>query len=83
MQDFNELSEIVSTIEGLLQFNIEPGYWQDEDGEEVGVHLLIIHHEFESFNDELYSDLVELFPENTDEYDDEELCYVSTFIIRQ
>lgn len=83
MQDLNELAEIVSTIEGLKQFNMEPGYWQDEDGNETRVHLLIIHHEFESFNDELYLDLMSLFPDNTDEYDDEECCYVSTFIVEQ
>lgn len=81
MQDFNELAEIVSTIEGLKEFNMEPGYWQDAGGDEVKVHLLIIHHAFKSFSDDLYLKLMELFPENTDEYDDEEGCYVSTFIV--
>jgi len=83
MQNFNELAEIVSTIEGLKEFNMEPGYWIDDDANEIGVHLLVIHHAFESFKDELYLDLMELFPENTDEYDDEEGCYVSTFIVNQ
>lgn len=83
MQNFNELAEIVSTIEGLKEFNMEPGYWRTDDGNEIGVHLLIIHHAFESFNDALYLDLMELFPDNTDEYDDEEGCYVSTFIVNQ
>lgn len=83
MQNFNELAEIVSTIEGLKEFNMEPGYWIDDDANEIGVHLLVIHHAFESFKDELYLDLMELFPDNTDEYDDEEGCYVSTFIVNQ
>jgi len=83
MQDFNRLAELVSTIEGLKEFNMEPGFWVDEYGDETSVHLLIIHHDFESFKDELYSELMDLFPDNNEEYDDEECCYVSTFIVQR
>lgn len=75
-----ELIENIQSIEGLLEFNIEPGYWQDEDGDEVQVNLIILHHLFSSFEDETYLELMNLFPENTDEYEDEEGYYVSTFI---
>jgi hypothetical protein len=75
-----ELIENIQSIKGLIEFNIEPGYWQDEDGDEVQVNLIILHHLFDSFKDENYLELMSLFPENTDEYEDEEGYYVSTFI---
>lgn len=81
MQDFNLLAEKVSTINGLKDFNMEPGYWQDSSGDEVPVHLLIINHTLDSFKDVIYGELLDEYPDNNDEYDEEEDYYVSTFII--
>lgn len=75
-----ELIENIKSMEGLLEFSIEPGYWQDEDGEEVQVNLIIILHTFDAFQDPIYESLLEIHPENTDEYEDEEEYYTSTFI---
>jgi hypothetical protein len=81
MQDFNLLAETISTMNGVKEFNMEPGYWQDPSGDEIPVHLLIIHHTLDSFKDDIYGELLDEYPDNTDEYDEEEDCYVSTFII--
>lgn len=75
-----ELIENIKSMEGLLEFNIEPGYWQDEDGNEVPVKLIIILHTFDAFNDPIYDELCELYPVNNDEYEDDEEYYTSTFI---
>lgn len=75
-----ELIENIHSMEGLLEVNIEPGYWQDITGEEVPVNLIIILHTFDAFNDPIYDRLLEIYPENTDEYEDEEGYYTSTFI---
>jgi hypothetical protein len=75
-----ELIEKIQSMEGLLEFNIESGYWQDEDGEEVQVNLIIILHTFDAFNDPIYDELMDLYPENTDEFDRDEEVYTSTFI---
>jgi hypothetical protein len=75
-----ELIENIKLIEGLIEYSIEPGYWQDEEGNEVEVKLIIILHTFDAFNDPIYEELCELYPENTDEYEDEEEYYTSTFI---
>ncbi len=75
-----ELIENIESMEGLLEYSIEPGYWQDEDGEEVPVKLIIILHTFDAFQDPMYGVLEALYPENTDEYEDEEEYYTSTFI---
>lgn len=75
-----ELIENIKSMEGLLEFSIEPGYWQDEDGDEVAVNLIIILHTFDAFNDPIYQSLLDMYPENTDEYEDEEEYYTSTFI---
>jgi len=75
-----ELIENIKSIKGLIEFSIEPGYWQDEDENEVQVNLIILTHSFDSFGDNTYLELMSLFPENTDEYEDEEGYYISTFI---
>lgn len=75
-----ELIENIKLIKGLLEFSIEPGYWQDTTGNEVQVNLIIILHTFDAFNDPIYESLLDIYPENTDEYEDEENYYTSTFI---
>ena len=77
MQD---LLNKISTIKGIIHYAIEPGYWQDETGNEVQVNLIILTHSFDAFNDFIYQGLLDIFPENTDEYEDEEGYYTSTFI---
>lgn len=75
-----ELIEIIESMEGLLEFNIEPGFWQDYNGDEVPVNLIILLHTFDAFNDPIYHSLMDLYPENNEEYEDEESYYTSTFI---
>jgi hypothetical protein len=77
MQDL--LSKI-SKITGIIDYSIEPGYWNDEDGELVPVNLIILTHSYDAFNDPFYDELMELYPENNDEYEDDEEYYTSTFI---
>ena len=75
-----ELLDKIDQIKGLIDYSIEPGYWQDEKGNEVQVNLIILTHSFDAFNDFIYQGLLDIFPENTDEYEDEEGYYTSTFI---
>lgn len=75
-----ELLDKIDQIKGLIDYSIEPGYWQDINGDEVQVNLIILTHSFNAFNDYIYQSLLDTFPENTDEYEDEEGYYTSTFI---
>lgn len=75
-----ELLDKIDQIKGLIDYSIEPGYWQDVTGDEVPVKLIILTHSFDAFNDFIYQGLLDIFPENTDEYEDEEGYYTSTFI---
>lgn len=75
-----ELLNKIDQIKGLIDYSVEPGYWQDETGNEVQVNLIILTHSFDAFNDFIYQGLLDIFPENTDEYEDEEGYYTSTFI---
>jgi hypothetical protein len=75
-----ELIKKIKSINGIIDYSIEPGYWQDEDGNEVEVNLIILTHSFDSFKDSFYDELMYLYPENNEEYEDEEDCYISTFI---
>jgi len=77
MQD---LLKKISTIKGIISYSIEPGFWQDETGEEVPVKLIILTHSFDAFDDFIYQGLLDIYPENTDEYEDDEDYYTSTFI---
>jgi hypothetical protein len=75
-----ELIENIQSINGLIDFSIEPGYWQDMENNEVKVNLIIITHTFDAFKDPIYESLLEIYPESYDEYEDEEEYYISTFI---
>lgn len=75
-----ELLNKIDQIKGLIDYSVEPGYWQDKTGNEVQVNLIILTHSFDAFNDFIYQGLLDIFPENTDEYEDEEGYYTSTFI---
>jgi len=75
-----ELLNKIDQINGLIDYSIEPGYWQDITGNEVQVKLIILTHSFDAFNDSIYQSLLDIFPENTDEYEDDEDYYTSTFI---
>jgi hypothetical protein len=80
MQELLDLVETIKTMEGLLSVEVTPGEWFDgEENQEV--MLIIIEHEFASFNDPIYDELMELFPENTDEFDRDEEVYTSTFVV--
>lgn len=75
-----ELINKINQINGIIEHSIEPGYWQDITGNEVPVNLIILTHSFDAFNDHFYEELCELYPENNDEYEDDEDYYTSTFI---
>lgn len=75
-----ELLDKIDQIKGLIDYSIEPGYWQDITGNEIPVNLIILTHSFDAFNDSIYQSLLDTFTENTDEYEDEEGYYTSTFI---
>lgn len=75
-----ELLNKINQIKGLIDYSVEPGYWQDETGDEVHVNLIILTHSFDAFDDFIYQGLLDIFPENTDEYEDEEGYYTSTFV---
>lgn len=75
-----ELLNKIDQIKGLIDYSVEPGYWQDDTGNEIPVKLIILTHSFDAFNDFIYQGLLDIFPENTDEYEDEEGYYTSTFI---
>jgi hypothetical protein len=75
-----ELINKINQINGIIEHSIEPGFWQDENRDEVPVNLIILTHSYDAFNDPLYEELCELYPENNDEYEDDEDCYTSTFI---
>lgn len=75
-----ELINKINQINGIIEYSIEPGFWQDENGDEVSVNLIILFHSYDTFNDPFYEELCELYPENNDEYEDDEDYYTSTFI---
>lgn len=75
-----ELLDKIDQIKGLMDHSMEPSYWQDITGKEVPVKLIMLVHSFDAFNDPIYEELLDRFPENTDEYEEEDECYISTFI---
>lgn len=75
-----DLLNKISKINGIIDYSIEPGFWQDKTGNEVPVNLIILNHSYDAFKDPMYDELMELYPESTDEYEDDELNYISIFI---
>jgi hypothetical protein len=78
---FPELSSIIEKINGVITFDIEEGFTEDEDGNEIEVIIVSIHHTFDTFNDPTYEELSELYPDNYDEYEEEEDFYSTIFTI--
>ena len=83
MQEFTELSSIIEEITGVINFDIEEAVTEDEDGNEVDITIVIINHTFDTYNDAIYEELCELYPDNTDEYECEEDFYTTTIIIHK
>lgn len=77
-----ELIENIKAIEGLLTFEVEEGLWQNEYDQNMDVQLITLTHEFISFEDSFYLELVERFPENDSEYEDGNDFYTSTFVVK-
>jgi len=81
MQEFTELSSIIEKINGVINFDIDEGFTEDEDGNDVDVIIVSINHTFDTYNDYAYDKLCELYPDNYDEYDEEEDFYTTIFTI--
>ena len=81
MQEFTELSSIIEEITGVINFDIDEGFTEDEYGNEIEVIIVSINHTFDTYNDSTYEELCELFPDNYDEYEEEEDFYTTIFTI--